>query len=87
MSQLTYNDGVMTGTATGTFSPDGKLDMVQYTTILARAFYKDEPEDPGADDDWWEPAYRIAYQDKHNLFGEVHSIATIPRLPVKLWQR
>jgi len=72
----TYNDEVMTGTAPQTFSPDEKLDMAQFTTILARAFYKDELTAPGPDDDWWAPAYRIAYYENHNLFGEVHNIAS-----------
>ena len=34
----TYNDGVMTGTATGVFSPSGKLNMNQFFTVLTRAF-------------------------------------------------
>ncbi len=71
-----YNDGVMTGTATRTFSPDGKLDMAQFTTILARAFYKNEMGTAGPGEDWWDPAYKIAYASNHNLFGEVHNIAS-----------
>ncbi len=71
----TYNDGVMTGTGGGTFSPAGKLNMGQFTTILARAFYADEITTSPDDTLWWEPAYRIAYYSNHNLFGEVHNIA------------
>ncbi len=71
----TYNDGVMTGTGGGAFSPAGKLNMGQFTTILARAFYADEITTSPDDTLWWEPAYRIAYYSNHNLFGEVHNIA------------
>lgn len=71
----TYNDGVMTGTGGGTFSPAGKLNMGQFTTILARAFYADEITTSPDDTLWWEPAYRVAYYSNHNLFGEVHNIA------------
>ena len=71
----TYNDGVMTGTGGGAFSPAGKLNMGQFTTILARAFYADEIITSPDDTLWWEPAYRIAYYSNHNLFGEVHNIA------------
>lgn len=71
----TYNDGVMTGTGGGAFSPTGKLNMGQFTTILARAFYADEITTSPDDTLWWEPAYRIAYYSNHNLFGEVHDIA------------
>ena len=71
----TYNDGVMTGTGGGAFSPAGKLNMGQFTIILARAFYADEITTSPDDTLWWEPAYRIAYYSNHNLFGEVHNIA------------
>ena len=37
-----YNDGVMTGTAPGVFSPNAILNMAQFVTILTRAFYNED---------------------------------------------
>ena len=62
----TYNDGVMTGTASGVFSPSGKLNMAQFVTVLTRAFYNDVVNSTreGA---WPNQNYNAA--EKHNLFA------------------
>ena len=63
----TYNDGVMTGTATGVFSPSGKLSMAQFVTVLTRAFYNDDVVNSTRDGAWPNQNYDAA--EKHNLFA------------------
>lgn len=62
----TYNDGVMTGTAPGVFSPSGKLSMAQFVTVLTRAFYNDDVVNSTRDGAWPNQNYDAA--EKHNLF-------------------
>ena len=64
-----YNDGVMTGTATRTFSPDGKLDMDQFYTVLTRAFYSFDVEHSTRPGGWPEQNFDAA--NKHNLFDRI----------------
>ena len=63
----TYNDGVMTGTATGVFSPSGKLSMAQFVTVLTRAFYNDDVVNSTHEGAWPNQNYDAA--EKHNLFA------------------
>ena len=63
----TYNDGVMTGTATGVFSPSGKLSMAQFVTVLTRAFYNDDVVNSTREGAWPNQNYDAA--EKHNLFA------------------
>ena len=63
----TYNDGVMTGTAPGVFSPSGKLSMAQFVTVLTRAFYNDDVVNSTRDGAWPNQNYDAA--EKHNLFA------------------
>ena len=67
----TYNDGVMTGTATGVFSPSGKLSMAQFVTVLTRAFYNDDVVNSTRDGAWPNQNYDAA--EKHNLFNGIVS--------------
>ena len=62
----TYNDGVMTGTATRVFSPSGKLSMAQFVTVLTRAFYNDDVVNSTREGAWPNQNYDAA--EKHNLF-------------------
>lgn len=61
------NDGVMTGTASGVFSPSGKLNMAQFVTVLTRAFYNEDVQNSLQDDTWPNRNYDAA--EKHNLFS------------------
>ena len=63
----TYNDGVMTGTAPGVFSPSGKLSMAQFVTVLTRAFYNDDVVNSTREGAWPNQNYDAA--EKHNLFA------------------
>ena len=63
----TYNDGVMTGTAPGVFSPSGKLSTAQFVTVLTRAFYNDDVVNSTRDGAWPNQNYDAA--EKHNLFA------------------
>lgn len=61
------NDGVMTGTASGVFSPSGKLNMAQFVTVLTRAFYNEDVQSSIRNDTWPNRNYDAA--EKHNLFS------------------
>lgn len=61
------NDGVMTGTASGVFSPSGKLNMAQFVTVLTRAFYNEDVQSSIRNDTWPNRNYDAA--EKHNLFA------------------
>ena len=63
----TYNDGVMTGTASGVFSPSGKLNMAQFVTVLTRAFYNNDVVNSTREGAWPNQNYDAA--EKHNLFA------------------
>ena len=63
----TYNDGVMTGTASGVFSPSGKLNMAQFVTVLTRAFYNNDVVNSTREGAWPNQNYNAA--EKHNLFA------------------
>ena len=63
----TYNDGVMTGTASGVFSPSGKLNMAQFVTVLTRAFYNNDVVNSTREGAW--PNQNYAAAEKHNLFA------------------
>ena len=65
----TYNDGVMTGTATGVFSPSGKLSMNQFFTVLTRAFYNDDVVNSTWEGAW--PNQNLDASEKHNLFNGI----------------
>lgn len=67
----TYNDGVMTGTAAGVFSPSGKLNMNQFFTVLTRAFYNDDVVNSTWDGAW--PNQNLDAAEKHNLFNGIAS--------------
>ena len=67
----TYNDGVMTGTATGVFSPSGKLSMNQFFTVLTRAFYNDDVVNSTWEGAW--PNQNLDAAEKHNLFNGIVS--------------
>ena len=67
----TYNDGVMTGTATGVFSPSGKLNMNQFFTVLTRAFYNEEVLNCPVAGAW--PNQNFAVAQEHNLFNGIAS--------------
>lgn len=67
----TYNDGVMTGTATGVFSPSGKLSMNQFFTVLTRAFYNDDVVSSTWEGAW--PNQNLDAAEKHNLFNGIVS--------------
>ena len=67
----TYNDGVMTGTATGVFSPSSKLSMNQFFTVLTRAFYNDDVVNSTWEGAW--PNQNLDAAEKHNLFNEIVS--------------
>ena len=60
-----YNDGVMTGTASGVFSPSGKLNMAQFITVLTRAFYNEDVLNCTVAGAWPNQNYDVA--EKHNL--------------------
>ena len=62
----TYNDGVMTGTAPGVFSPSGNLNIAQFVTVLTRAFFNDDVVNSTREGAWPNQNYDAA--DKHNLF-------------------
>lgn len=75
-----YNDGVMTGTAPGVFSPSGKLNMAQFVTVLTRAFYNDDVLNSIRADTWPNRNYDAA--EKHNLFTDLkqwHSEVEVTR--------
>lgn len=61
------NDGVMTGTGGGAFSPSGKLNMAQFVTVLTRAFYNEDVQSSIRNDTWPNRNYDAA--EKHNLFS------------------
>lgn len=61
------NDGVMTGTASGVFSPSGKLNMAQFVTVLTRAFYNEDVQSSIRNDTWPNRNYDAA--EKHNMFS------------------
>ena len=63
----TYNNGVMTGTASGVFSPSGKLNMAQFVTVLTRAFYNNDVVNSTREGAWPNQNYDAA--EKHNLFA------------------
>ena len=63
----TYNDGVMTGTASGVFSPSGKFNIAQFVTVLTRAFYNDDVVNSTREGAWPNQNYDAA--EKHNLFA------------------
>ena len=63
----TYSDGVMTGTASGVFSPSGKLNMAQFVTVLTRAFYNDDVVNSTREGAWPNQNYDAA--EKHNLLA------------------
>ena len=67
----TYNDGVMTGTATGVFSPSSKLSMNQFFTVLTRAFYNDDVVNSTWEGAW--PNQNLDAAEKHNLFNGIVS--------------
>ena len=67
----TYNDGVMTGTAPGVFSPSGKLNMNQFFTVLTRAFYNEEVLNCPVAGAW--PNQNFAVAQEHNLFNGIAS--------------
>lgn len=67
----TYNDGVMTGTAPGVFSPSGKLSMNQFFTVLTRAFYNDDVVNSTWEGAW--PNQNLDAAEKHNLFNGIVS--------------
>ena len=67
----TYNDGVMTGTASGVFSPSGKLNMNQFFTVLTRAFYNDDVVNSTWEGAW--PNQNLDAAEKHNLFNGIVS--------------
>jgi len=46
-------DGVMTGTGSGIFSPDNKLTVAEFATIITRAFYADEVAASTASGQWY----------------------------------
>ena len=61
-----YNDGVMTGTAPGVFSPNAILNMAQFVTILTRAFYNEDVLNSPLFGDW--PSRNYDAAEKHKLF-------------------
>lgn len=65
------NDGVMTGTASGVFSPSSKLNMNQFFTVLTRAFYNEDVQNSIRNDTWPNRNYDAA--EKHNLFNGIAS--------------
>ena len=67
----TYNDGVMTGTASGVFSPSGKLNMNQFFTVLTRAFYNEEVLNCPVAGAW--PNQNFSVAQEHNLFNGIAS--------------
>ena len=67
----TYNDGVMTGTASGVFSPSGNLNMNQFFTVLTRAFYNDDVVNSTWEGAW--PNQNLDAAEKHNLFNGIVS--------------
>ncbi|RAZ93491.1 hypothetical protein DK853_40005, partial [Klebsiella oxytoca] len=57
----------MTGTASGVFSPSGKLNMAQFVTVLTRAFYNNDVVNSTREGAWPNQNYDAA--EKHNLFA------------------
>lgn len=66
-----YNDGVMTGTGGGAFSPTSKLNMNQFFTVLTRAFYNEDVNNSAVDGAW--PNQNLDAAEKHNLFNGIVS--------------
>lgn len=66
-----YNDGVMTGTAPGVFSPSGTLSINQFFTVLTRAFYNEEVLNSKRFGDWPNQNFDVA--EKHKLFTGITS--------------
>ncbi len=62
-------DGIMTGTAPGVFSPNGKLTVAQWMVILTRTYFGDEVAASTATGEWYAKNYDVAM--KHWLMGDV----------------
>jgi hypothetical protein len=76
--QRAYTDGVVSGSsyneATGEryYSPEAKLTVAEFVTILTRAFYVDEVNSSTATGQWYAAAQDVA--NKHNLTSGLDSV-------------